>query len=81
VEVRLQIDRPETGVLEGLRTFGRDPRVSGNLVRLWVDSEEAIPRIARWLVDQGVAIHALAGRRKSLEEWFIEVMGEDQRPG
>ena len=81
LEVRLQIDRVETRILEGLQTFGRDPRISGNLVRLWVDSEEAIPRIARWLVEQGVGIHALAGHRKSLEEWFIEVMGKDQRPG
>jgi hypothetical protein len=40
-----------------------------------------VPRIARWLVEMGVGIHALGGRRKSLEEWFIEVMGDDQRPG
>jgi hypothetical protein len=40
-----------------------------------------MPDIARWLVGQGIAIHALGARRKSLEEWFIEVMGEDQMPG
>jgi hypothetical protein len=32
-------------------------------------------------VGQGIGIRALGSRRKSLEEWFIEVMGDDQRPG
>jgi len=61
--------------------FGRDVRLVGSTVMLQVDSEDAMPHIARWLVGQGIAIHALGTRRKSLEEWFIEVMGEDQRPG
>jgi hypothetical protein len=46
-----------------------------------VKSEDVVPEIARWLVGQGIGIHALGSRRKSLEEWFIEVMGEDQLPG
>jgi ABC-2 type transport system ATP-binding protein len=81
VEVRLRIDRTDTGVLQGLHAFGHDVRVSGDVVQLRADSEQAIPRIARWLVEQGVGIHALGSQRKSLEEWFVEVMGEDQRPG
>jgi hypothetical protein len=32
-------------------------------------------------VSQGVGIRALGSRGKSLEEWFIEVMGKDQGPG
>ena len=55
--------------------------MSGGTVILRVDSEAVMPEIARWLVGQGIAIHALGTRRKSLEEWFIEVMGADQRPG
>lgn len=81
VEVRLQIGRAEPPVLEGLLAFGRELQVSGNRVRLWTDSEEPIPRIARWLVSEGVDIHALGSHRKSLEEWFVEVMGADQGPG
>ena len=30
---------------------------------------------------RGVALYELRCRRKTLEEWFVEVMGEDQRPG
>ena len=36
---------------------------------------------ARWLVERGASVYALPASRKSLEEWFVEVMGEDQRPG
>lgn len=81
VEVRLQIGRADARILEGLRAFGRELRVAGSEIRLVADSEEAIPRIARWLVGQEVDIHSLGSHRKSLEEWFIDVMGEDQRPG
>lgn len=81
VQVRLQIGRADARILEGLRAFGRELRVAGSEIRLMADSEEAIPRIARWLVGQGVDIHSLGSHRKSLEEWFIDVMGEDQRPG
>ncbi len=81
VSAELRIDRLDGATLEGLRVFGRDIRISGGTVTLRVDSEKVMPDIARWLVGQGIAIHALGTRRKSLEEWFIEVMGEDQRPG
>ena len=81
VSDELRIDRLDSATLEGLQVFGRDVRLSRGTVILQVDSEDVMPDIARWLVGQGIAIHALSTRRKSLEEWFIEVMGEDQRPG
>ena len=81
VSAELRIDRVDSATLIGLQAFGRDVQASGSTVSLRLDSEEAMPDIARWLVGQGIAIYALGTRRKSLEEWFIEVMGEDQRPG
>ncbi len=81
VRAELRIERLDGATLEGLKAFGRDVRASGSTVTLLLDSEAVMPDIARWLVAQGIAIHALGTRRKSLEEWFIDVMGEDQRPG
>ena len=40
-----------------------------------------IPHIVSWLVQQGVQIHAVQPRRTSLEEVFLDVIGEDERPG
>jgi hypothetical protein len=50
-------------------------------VRLRVSGDDRLPEIARWLVGQGVAIYEMRSGRKSLETLFLEVMGEDQRPG
>lgn len=80
-ELELKIDRADSQVLEGLQSFGQVVRAVDGLVVLRTDSEERMPQIARWLVSQGVSIRALGSHRKSLEQWFIEVMGEDQRPG
>jgi ABC-2 type transport system ATP-binding protein len=80
-EVEVRVDRVDSATLEGLAAFGQDVRVSGDLIHLRVESGDVVPEIARWLVGRGVGLHALGGRRKSLEEWFIEVMGEDQKPG
>jgi len=50
-------------------------------VRLRVESERAAPEIARWLVARGIEIYELRTVRPSLETLFLEVMGDDQRPG
>jgi ABC-2 type transport system ATP-binding protein len=49
--------------------------------RLRVADESALPVIARALVERGVALYELKAARKSLEAWFLEVMGDEQRPG
>ena len=80
-EIELRIDRTDAPTLEGLSAFGGTPTVHDGVVRLAVAAEQAVPEIARWLVTHGIALYELRSRRKSLEEWFVEVMGDDQRPG
>jgi ABC-2 type transport system ATP-binding protein len=81
LDVELRIDRIDAATLEGLRNFGSGlERVDGR-VRMRIGSEQTLPEIARWLVARGVALYEMHCRRKTLEEWFVEVMGEDQRPG
>ena len=57
-----------------------DHRPAG-IVRLRVLDEASLPEIARWLVGRGVALHEMRIVRKSLEAWFLEIMGDDQEPG
>ena len=52
-----------------------------DLIALRAASDAVVPAIVCWLVQQGVQIHAVQPRRKSLEDIFLEVMGEDERPG
>jgi ABC-2 type transport system ATP-binding protein len=81
VELELRIDPCDAATLEGLSAFGGRASVDDGIVRLALADEQNVPDVARWLVGRGVALYELRSRRKSLEEWFIEVMGEDQRPG
>ena len=62
---------------------GRGDAVGGcrDRYRLRVRDEEALPVVARLLVERGVPLYELRLVRKSLEAWFLEVMGDDQRPG
>jgi ABC-2 type transport system ATP-binding protein len=50
-------------------------------LRLSILAEDRIPEIARTLVERGIPIYEIRVKRKSLETWFLDVMGEGQRPG
>jgi ABC-2 type transport system ATP-binding protein len=82
VEVVLKLGACDASLLQGLAQFGHDARVQadGNL-HMHVTSEARLPEIARWLVGQGVSIYHLGVGHQSLEALFLEVMGEDERPG
>jgi len=81
LDVELRIGRVDDVLLEGLAAFGTGVTRDDTLVRMRANAESVLPELARWLVGRGVALYELRCRRKTLEEWFVEVMGEDQRPG
>jgi ABC-2 type transport system ATP-binding protein len=81
LDVEIRLEHAGADVLEGLRDFGSDVHAEGDIVRLRISTEQALPDIARWLVARGLPLYELRCRRKSLEDWFVEIMGEDQRPG
>ncbi len=74
IEVELRLERTSAGIIEGLRRFGRDPRVDGEIVRMRVASEERLPELTRWLAAQGVGLYRLSAHRQTLEETFLEVV-------
>ncbi|MBK7367148.1 MAG: ABC transporter ATP-binding protein [Candidatus Eisenbacteria bacterium] len=81
VSVLLRAGGLDGETVEGLARFGRDLRRDGDEVHLAVDSEDALPEIARWVVSRGATLRHLSADRVSLEDKFLEVMGSDQRPG
>jgi hypothetical protein len=46
-----------------------------------VTSEDRLPEISRWLAGEGVGLFHLAARRPSLEEIFLEVIGDARGVG
>ena len=81
LDVELRLGNADDALLEGLAAFGTGVTREDALVRMRASAESVLPELARWLVGRGVAVYELRCRRKTLEEWFVEVMGEDQRPG
>jgi ABC-2 type transport system ATP-binding protein len=81
LDVELRLGAVDDALLEGLAGFGTDVKRDDAFVRMHATAESVLPELARWLVARGVALYELRCRRKTLEEWFVEVMGEDQRPG
>jgi ABC-2 type transport system ATP-binding protein len=85
IQVDLKLGPCNGAVLSGLAGFAASgaPEVEpgAQRVRMRVASEERLPEIARWLVGQNVALYEMRMEKKSLEALFLEVMGEDQRPG
>ena len=76
LEVEMRVDRPAGGLTEELARFGREARAAGDRLFLRVDGEDRVPEITRWLAGQGVGLYSLNARRPSLEEIFLEVIGD-----
>jgi ABC-2 type transport system ATP-binding protein len=82
VDVEIRLSSVDRRVLEGLAGLAEGvAQIAADRVRLRVADEGRLPAVTRWLVERGQDVYTIAARRKSLEEWFVEVMGDEQRPG
>jgi len=81
LDIEMRLSDASPAIIDGLARFGTNARQVAGCVRLRVGSEESLPRIVRWLVEQGVGVYGLQSRRRSLEELFLDIMGDDQSAG
>jgi ABC-2 type transport system ATP-binding protein len=65
-------------LVAGLREWSQDVEWHGDQISLALDSDEAAPRILRYLVENGAEVFEFTPRRRSLEEKFLQLLGEDQ---
>jgi ABC-2 type transport system ATP-binding protein len=79
--VELRVAPLDPALVAELGEFGTQVVQMKDVIRILVSDEEAVPRLASWLVSRGLKIYELRCRRRSLEEWFVEIMGDGQRPG
>jgi ABC-2 type transport system ATP-binding protein len=82
LDVELRVSPITAALLDGLSRFATQisrPRL--DLIALRTGSDAAVPAMVSWLVQQGVQVHAVQPRRRSLEDVFLDVMGDDERPG
>ena len=81
LEVELRVGRLGADARAGLVRFGHELPARNGSLRLRVEREDVLPELARWLVAAGADLYELKACRTSLETVFLEVMGEDRRPG
>ena len=82
IDLELHVDPVDEALRSGLSAFGTDVRLQdADGVVMRIDCESRVPAIVQWLVARNVQVRAVHPRRQSLEEMFVAVMGEDERPG
>lgn len=64
-------------VLSGLARWGKELRQDGDHLSMSIQSEEFLPEITRFLVEQGTQVYAVRPQRLPLEELFIRIVGTD----
>jgi ABC-2 type transport system ATP-binding protein len=83
LQVILRVGDPTPDLLSGLARF--DPTVSlertNGRITLTLANEDQLPRIAGWIVQEGFALYELTPMRLSLEDRFLQIVGEDAGEG
>jgi hypothetical protein len=47
------------------------------MIHMSLTDEDRIPELVNWLVDQGQEIYELGPQRQSLEERFLQIVGDE----
>ncbi|HZD10331.1 MAG TPA: ABC transporter ATP-binding protein [Candidatus Binatia bacterium] len=78
VQVRLRVGQPDAALLKGLQQYGVAELThdGDGVISLHVNHEDVLPRIAQWLVQQGYNVYELSPQHLSLEERFIQIVGD-----
>jgi len=63
--------------LAGLTKWGKDIQANNGQLTMTIHSESDLPEITRYLVAQNAEVYAITPNRISLEEIFIQTVGED----
>lgn len=83
LRVRLRVGSPTPQLLADLARFGSEPVQDerSGVITLHLASEETLPEMVRWLVAGGHELYELSPQHLSLEERFIQIVGEDVKEG
>jgi ABC-2 type transport system ATP-binding protein len=77
VRVSVRARKLTEEAVSGLRRWASDVRPDPEGLSLAVPSEEVLPDVVRHLAAAGADVYGLARQKTSLEEMFVDIMGED----
>ena len=75
--VTIRILDLQTESLAGLSQWGKDIQRDGEFIHMIIPNDSVLPEITRYLVAQHAEVYAITPNRTSLEDIFIETVGED----
>ncbi|HEX6384310.1 MAG TPA: ABC transporter ATP-binding protein [Anaerolineae bacterium] len=77
--VTLRVGQPTPDLLQGLVQFGEGVELekANGRIHLSLAGEAQIPRLATWLVNEGYTLYELSPHRLSLEERFLQIVGDE----
>lgn len=79
LQLTLRVGQPSPALLQQLAQFGDGVSLDEETgqITLALREDTAVPRLATWLTQNGHALYELTPRRITLEERFIEVVGQE----
>ena len=79
VQINLRVGNPDEKTLSGLESFSSDVRYdeSEGLIHMSLKDDEQIPEIINWLISQDQKVYELSPQRLSLEERFLQIVGDE----
>lgn len=75
--VTIRVANLAAEALNGLAQWGREIHMDGEFVHMLVSSDTVLPEVTRYLVAQNAAVYSITPNRMSLEDIFIETVGQD----
>jgi len=77
VSVEMHAANLHDEIIAGLNQWAQNVRVDDEHLSFTLKSEADIPKVNRYLVENGVEVFALRPQRISLEDMFIQIIGSD----
>ncbi|MCI0394978.1 MAG: ABC transporter ATP-binding protein [Chloroflexi bacterium] len=78
IRITLRVGQPTEALLAGLAHFGNGAQLekANGRIQLTLADESQIPQLVNWLVSQGHSLYELSPQRLSLEDQFLQIVGD-----
>ena len=79
IHLSLRVGEPTQQLLTDLGQFGQDVMIEAvnGRIQLCLQEEATIPKLATWLTTEGYILYELSPKRMSLEDRFLQIIGDE----
>ena len=79
VQIAIRVGQPSPKLLSGLSQFGDGARIDdgSGRIHLTIVDESQVPNLVNWLVEQGQAVYEINPQSLSLEDQFLQIVGDE----